>query len=171
MADSAVYRVKFRRRREGKTNYNKRLASVKSGLPRLVVRVKHKQVIAQIIKFNPKGDEVIASATSLELKKYGWDGHTGNVVASYLTGLLIGKKAQKAKITEVILDIGLHTPVPGSNVYAVLKGAVDAGVSIPHSEEILPSEDRIMGNIIAEYRGIPHLSDKVKEIKEKILKE
>ncbi|MDK2384746.1 MAG: 50S ribosomal protein L18, partial [Candidatus Korarchaeota archaeon] len=38
MARSARYKVRFRRRREGKTDYKKRLALLKSGLPRMVVR-------------------------------------------------------------------------------------------------------------------------------------
>ncbi len=169
MAHSAIYRVKFRRRREGKTNYRKRLALVKSGKPRLVVRVLNRQVIAQLIAFDPKGDRVLASASSHELKKFGWDGHPGNAPSAYLTGLLLGVRAKKAGYSEAILDIGLHTPVPGSNVYAALKGALDAGMDIPHSEEVLPSEERINGSLIAEYRGIPHLPEKFEEAKKKIL--
>ena len=42
MAKGKRYSVKFRRRREGKTNYKKRLAFVKSDLPRLVVRRSNK---------------------------------------------------------------------------------------------------------------------------------
>ena len=50
-----------------------------------------------------------------------------------------------------MLDIGFHTPVHGSTVFAVLKGALDAGLKVPHSEEALPSEDRIRGEHIASY--------------------
>ncbi len=170
MAHSAIYRVPFRRRREGKTDYRKRLALVKSGKPRLVVRIKNRQVIAQLIEYDPKGDKVLASATSHELKKFGWDGHPGNAPSAYLTGLLLGTRALKAGYKEAILDIGLHTPVHGSNVFAALKGALDAGMDIPHSEDALPPEERINGSLIAEYRGIPHLSEKFEEVKNKILK-
>ncbi len=169
MAHSTIYRVKFRRRREGKTNYKKRLALLKSGKPRLVIRVLNRQVVAQIVEFDPKGDRVLVSATSHELRKLGWEGHPGNAPSAYLTGLLVGHRAKKSGISEAILDIGLHTPVPGSNVYAVLKGAVDAGLEIPHSTDVLPPEERINGGLIAEYRGIPHLTEKFEEIKKKIL--
>ncbi len=170
MAHSTIYRVKFRRRREGKTNYKKRLALVKSEKPRLVIRVLNRQVIAQLVIYDPRGDKVVASASSHELKKFGWEGHPGNAPSAYLTGLLLGTRAKKKGYSEAILDIGLHTPVPGSNVYAALKGAVDGGLDVPHSEEVLPSEDRIRGSIIAEYRGIPHLTEKFEETKSKILK-
>ena len=36
----------------------------------------------------------------------------------------------------------------GSKIYAAIKGAKDGGISIPHSEEILPSEERISGQHI-----------------------
>jgi len=43
------------------------------------------------------------------------------------------------------------TPVKGSRVFAALKGAVDAGLKVPHSESILPDESRIKGEHIAAY--------------------
>jgi len=39
----------------------------------------------------------------------------------------------------------------GSKIYAVLKGASDAGLEIPHSPDILPSEERIKGGHIVGY--------------------
>jgi large subunit ribosomal protein L18 len=45
----------------------------------------------------------------------------------------------------------MHEPVPGSKVFAVLKGALDAGLQIPHGEEVLPPEDRISGKHISQY--------------------
>ncbi len=171
MASKTVYRVRFRRRREGKTNYKKRLAMLKSDKPRLVVRVLNRQVIAQLITFHEKGDKVLVSASSHELKKFGWDGHPGNCPSAYLTGLLLGVRAKKKGYSEALLDIGLHTPVKGSNVYAALKGAIDAGMEIPHSDDVIPPEDRISGAIIAEYRGIPDLIEKFNKAKEKIMKE
>ncbi len=47
MARTSRYKVKFRRRREGKTNYYKRREMIKSGLPRLVVRRTNRYVIAR----------------------------------------------------------------------------------------------------------------------------
>ena len=64
MAKDATYKVAFRRRLEGKTNYKKRLELVKSGLPRLAVRKSNKFVLVQIIKFGRTGDNVLAQANS-----------------------------------------------------------------------------------------------------------
>jgi large subunit ribosomal protein L18 len=47
--------------------------------------------------------------------------------------------------SEAVLDIGLAASSSGSRVFAALKGMVDAGLDIPHSEEIIPSDDRISG--------------------------
>ncbi len=44
-----------------------------------------------------------------------------------------------------MLDIGLREPTKGGVVFAALKGLVDAGLEVPHSDEMLPSEDRITG--------------------------
>jgi len=152
MARGPRYSVPFRRRREGKTDYRLRLRLVKSGLPRVVVRGTLKHFIAQVVKAEVDGDKVLASAHSKELvRDYGWLGGCGNVPAAYLTGYLCGFKALRKGIKEAVLDIGLHSPTKGSRVFAALKGFVDAGVSIPHGDEILPSEDRIKGGHIADY--------------------
>ena len=152
MARGPRYRVPFRRRREGKTNYHKRLKLLKSKKPRLVVRKSLNHHIAQIIVYDPKGDRTIVSAHTRELiRDFSWKGHTGNTPSAYLLGLLIGYKAKKAGVEEAILDIGLHPPTRGSSVFAVLKGAVDAGLNVPHSEEIFPEDYRIRGEHVAEY--------------------
>ena len=122
-----------------------------SGKPRLVVRNTLKNVIAQIIVAKPHGDEVLVSAHSRELKKYEWKAHAGNLSSAYLTGLLCGLKAKTQGVKEVILDIGLHSPSKGARVFAMLKGVLDAGVHVPHSEEKLPDEKRIEGEHIAQY--------------------
>ncbi|MEM2994719.1 MAG: 50S ribosomal protein L18 [Candidatus Bathyarchaeia archaeon] len=152
MAKNSRYCVPFRRRRKGKTDYRRRKALVLSGKPRLVARSTLKNVIAQIIVAKPSGDEVLASAHSRELTKtYGWKASRKNLPAAYLTGLLCGLKAASKGVKEAILDIGLHSPSKGARVFAVLKGVLDAGIDIPHSEEKLPDEKRIKGEHIAEY--------------------
>jgi len=163
MAKGPRYRVPFRRRREGKTDYRKRLKLLLSGKPRIVVRKTLKHTIVQVIDFDIKGDRVLVSAHSNELKKYGWQANTGNLPASYLTGLLCGKKALKKGIKEGVLDIGLHSPVRGSRVFAALKGLVDAGMQIPHSKEVFPQEERIRGEHITE-----ELPKHFEEVKSKI---
>jgi large subunit ribosomal protein L18 len=143
--------VKYRRKREGKTDYKKRIRILLSSKPRLVVRKSLKYITAQIIKYDGKGDKVIVTARSSELKKEGWNYNYSNTPSAYLTGLLIAKKAKEKKITEAILDIGLNKSVPGSKLYAVLKGAVDNGLNIPHSDNVLPKEDRLNGKHIEDY--------------------
>jgi large subunit ribosomal protein L18 len=109
-------------------------------------------MVAQIVVAKPNGDEVLVSAHSRELtRKYGWKAPRGNVPSAYLTGLLCGLKAKAKDVNEVILDIGLHFPSKGSRVLTVLKGALDAGLNIPHSEEKLPDEKRVSGEHIAQY--------------------
>ena len=49
-----------------------------------------------------------------------------------------------------MLDIGLRTPVKGGNLFAALKGMLDAGVDVPHGEEVIPSEDRLAGKHISD---------------------
>lgn len=138
---SKTFSMKLKRRKDGKTDYNKRLALLKSGKPWFVARVKNNEVIAQVITYKPHGDQVRASAVSIELRKLGWKKHTGNKSSAYLTGFLCAKRALADGLKECNLDIGLHTPVSGSNVFAVLKGAVDAGMEIPHDEKCFPDPE------------------------------
>ena len=152
MVQKTTYSTKFKRRTIGRTDYKKRLALLKSGVPRLVVRVLSRQVIVQVVEYKEKGDHILTGASSLELKKYGWKNHNGDVSAAYLTGLLAGKKAVKLNVKKAVLDLGLHTPVKGSNVFSALKGFVDAGIEVPHTKSCLPSKDRINGKVIAGYR-------------------
>lgn len=155
MAHGPRYKVPRRRRREGKTNYYKRYTMVLSGKPRFVVRRTGKYIWAQLIIAKPQGDVTVVAAHSRELvKKYGWLGGTKNTPAAYLTGLLAGLRALRAGYTYAILDIGLHRPVKGSRVFAAMKGAIDAGLEIPHSDEILPEEYRIRGGHIAKYAAM-----------------
>ncbi len=157
LATGPSYRVAFRRRREGKTDYQLRRGLILSGLPRLVVRGSLRNFTAQMVKAEMNGDKILVASSSTELiKKYGWLGDTGTVSAAYLTGLLCGYKAVNQGITEAVLDIGLSYPSRGSRIFAALKGALDAGLGIPFDEERLPDEKRIKGQHIAEYAK--HLS-------------
>ena len=155
---SPTYKMQFRRRREGKTNYKRRLKLLLSKKVRLVVRRSLKYIVAQLIKFDEgRSDRVIASATSKELKKFGWKYACDNLPSAYLTGLLIGKRAIEKGIEEAILNIGLYTSTKGARIYAVAKGAIDAGLKIPISEEVIPSEERIKGKHIADF--LPKFKD------------
>jgi large subunit ribosomal protein L18 len=142
--------VPHRRRREQKTDYKQRLALLKSGKPRLVVRASVGSITCQIIAHDTKGDRTVATATAFELRKHGWKGGTGNLPAAYLTGYLCGHKA-KGKVKEAVLDLGLQSSAKGGRIFSALKGALDAGLHVPHSEDILPPEERIKGAHIYGY--------------------
>lgn len=161
------YQVKFRRRREGKTDYyaRKRLvvqdkSKYNSPKYRLVVRFTNKDIICQIAYATLTSDRILTAAYSRELKQYGVKGGLTNYAATYATGLLIARRAlKKLKLDTVyvgkekadgrdflvqevagqnrpfyvLLDVGLNRTTTGSRVFAALKGAVDGGLEIPHS--------------------------------------
>lgn len=151
MAHGSRYKVAFKRRREGKTDYGARLKLIGLDKHRLVVRITGNHTIAQIIDVELSGDDTLVSAHSQELKNMGWLGSGKNTSAAYLTGYLCGKKALKEGIEGAVLDMGLQSSTKGSKVYAVLKGAIDAGLEVPHKDVILPEEDRITGEHIVQY--------------------
>lgn len=143
--------VPYRRKREGKTNYKKRLEYLKSKRVRLVIRRTNKHVVMQLVSYDPDGDHVLVGVTSRQLEKHGWKHSGKNISACYLTGLLLAQKAKEKKVTEAIVDLGLQTPIKGSRLYAALKGSIDGGLDIPAKEDVFPSEERING---------AHLTDK-----------
>jgi len=163
------FQVKYRRRREGKTDYyaRKRLVTqdknkYNSPKYRLVVRHSNKDVICQIIKSKINGDYVVTSAYAHELKRYGITLGLTNYASSYAVGLLIGRRLlQKLGLDKkfegvknpngemfhvddkgegphpfaALLDVGLARTTTGARVFAVLKGAVDGGINLPHNEK------------------------------------
>jgi len=151
MAHSSRYKLAFKRRKEGKTDYKARLKLIGQNKHRFVVRISNKHIIAQIVTINSGGDETLVAVNSKELEKLGWKAGGKNISAAYLTGFLCGKRALKKDIKEATMDIGLKTSFKGSKIYAVLKGAVDAGLDIPHNDSVIPDEDRINGKHIAQY--------------------
>jgi len=141
-AKGPTYEIRFKRRREGKTRYDKRLAYVKSGVPRMVVRKSNKYVRVQFIEFDPKGDKCIVNIDGNRLRKdYKWDAKR-NVWSAYLAGLLAGKEAAKKGVKKFVLDIGRYTPSKGSVLFAALKGAVDSGLEAAYDSEMGP-EDKL----------------------------
>jgi large subunit ribosomal protein L18 len=158
MASGPRYSVKYRRRREGKTDYRSRLALVKSRKPRMVVRKTSTNIIVQFITYAPEGDKVVGTALSRELTTLGWKYSTKSIPAAYLTGYLASKRVA-GKVSEAVLDIGLSGPRKGAKIFAALKGALDGGIKIPHGKEIFPSDDRIKGKHIEDYRQQPIMAD------------
>jgi len=178
------FQVKFRRRREGRTDYQARKNLIRQELNRYntpkyraVVRFTNTDIITQIIYSTLKGDRVLAAAYAHELKqdRYGLKVGLTNYSAAYCTGLLLARRLLKklnldtkypgAEKTDgevflytkpstrerkrakrdgkpvdksmrpfrALLDVGLKRTTTGAKVFAALKGAVDGGLSIPHS--------------------------------------
>jgi len=163
---------------------------------RLVVRKTNTKFIAQIIYATLSGDMVTCAAYSDELPRYGVKVGLKNYAAGYCTGLLLARRVLKEfgldkkyeGVTEVTgewhenmreededpnpltayLDVGLATTSTGNNVFGVMKGAVDGGLNVPHSERRFPGwdadandgegdynpevhRDRIFGKHVADY--------------------
>jgi len=162
------YQVKYRRRREGKTDYyaRKRLVTQdknKYNTPkyRLVVRFTNTDIVAQIIAAKITGDVTVTAAYSHELSRYGIKAGLTNYAAAYATGLLLARRhlkklglADKYKGLSdatgedynvepnengprpfcALLDVGLVRTTTGHRVFAAMKGALDGGIDVPHSE-------------------------------------
>jgi len=93
------YQVKFKRRREGKTDYYARKRLIfqdknKYNTPkyRLIVRLSNRDITAQIAYSRIEGDRVVCAAYSHELPKYGIKVGLTNYAASYCTGLLVARR-------------------------------------------------------------------------------
>ncbi|MGM5482894.1 MAG: 50S ribosomal protein L18 [Nanobdellota archaeon] len=148
MARKSIKAVEFRRKREGKTDYKQRLTYLKSQKQRLVIRLASNHIICQIVEFHPDGDLTKVFFNSKKLKDYGWNYSAKNIPAAYLTGLVVGKLAETKKITDVIADLGMQEKIHGCKLYAVIKGAAEAGLQVAHSEDCFPSENRLKGQHI-----------------------
>lgn len=211
------FQVKFRRRREGKTDYyqRKRLTTQrknKYNTPkwRFVVRRTNQRFICQVVCSTIAGDKVKTSADSFELRKFGLTAGLTNYASAYATGLLCARRLltvldaeYKAKnfkepnrswakdfnlvaeatgeyvnIEELaerkgveyrpftcFLDLGLVRSTVGNRVFAAMKGAVDGGLNIPHSDKIFPTfkkevkgtnalKERIFGKHVQNYMDL-----------------
>jgi len=103
------FQVKFKRRREGKTDYYARKRLViqdknKYNTPkyRLIVRISNKDIITQIAYAKIEGDQVICAAYSHELPRYGVKVGLTNYAAAYCTGYLIARRLlKKYKLDEI----------------------------------------------------------------------
>ncbi|XP_074595989.1 ribosomal protein L5 [Brevipalpus obovatus] len=166
------YQVKFKRRREGKTDYYARKRLVvqdknKYNTPkyRMIVRITNKDIVCQIAYSKIEGDHIVCSAYSHELPHYGVKVGLTNYAAAYCTGLLLARRMLKQlkldsvykgceKVTgelysvediddspgafRAYLDVGLARTSTGARIFGAMKGAVDGGIDIPHSEKRFP---------------------------------
>mmetsp|Transcript_22738 Transcript_22738/g.73131 ORF Transcript_22738/g.73131 Transcript_22738/m.73131 type:complete len:205 (+) Transcript_22738:78-692(+) len=103
------FQVKYKRRREGKTDYRARKRLIaqdknKYNTPkyRFVVRFSNRFVICQIVSAEVVGDKILAAASSKELGRYGLKVGLKNFAAAYCTGLLVARRLlQKLDLDEV----------------------------------------------------------------------
>jgi len=159
-----------RRRKEYKTDYLKRIKLLKSGSPRVVFKKTNKYIIAQYVKSKEAQDKVELGITSKILIKYGWpkefEGSLKSIPASYLIGLLIGKKILEKKLEKPVIDFGMMRVLHKNRAFAFLKGLKDSGIKMECKEEFFPNEDRIKGKHLKK-----DFSKIFEEIKSKIQKE
>lgn len=208
------YQVKYRRRREGKTDYHARRKMVKQGKDkyntkkyRLIVRFTNSRLICQIAYATVQGDAIVCQASSTELTNFGVPVGHKNYAAAYCTGLLIARRMLKQigledafkgkeeadgedyhiedeendrRPFKCVLDIGLQRTCNGGRLWGALKGAVDGGLHIPHTNKKFPGytapeergadpeydaeahKDRIFGNHVKEYMEMMQEEDPTK---------
>ncbi|KAL7576737.1 hypothetical protein ACA910_005654 [Epithemia clementina (nom. ined.)] len=108
------FQVKFRRRREGKTDYRQRKRLVcqaknkyQSPKYRLVVRFTNRHVICQVVYSLIDGDRVFCQANSKELDRYGLKVGLKNYSAAYCTGLLVARR--------LLQKVGLDSTYEGND--------------------------------------------------------
>ncbi|KAK4489094.1 hypothetical protein RD792_004888 [Penstemon davidsonii] len=162
------FQVKYKRRRDGKTDYRARIRMInqdknKYNTPkyRFVVRFTNTDITAQILSASIAGDMVLAAAYAHELPRYGLKVGLTNYAAAYCTGLLLARRVLKTlemddeyqgnleatgedysvepadsrRPFRALLDVGLIKTTTGNRVFGALKGALDGGLDIPHSEK------------------------------------
>jgi large subunit ribosomal protein L5e len=133
------FKVKFRRRREAKTDYyaRKRLImqdknKYKTPKYRFVVRRTNQDIICQIYSSDLKHDVCLASAYSHELKRYGITLGLTNWAAFYCVGLLLARRVNKT----FNLDYEGHAEITGEDYHvepimgnpAPFKALLDVGL-------------------------------------------
>ncbi|RUS79086.1 hypothetical protein EGW08_013139 [Elysia chlorotica] len=103
------FQVKFKRRREGVTDYYARKRLIfqdknKYNTPkyRMIVRFTNKDIVCQIAYARIVGDVVVCAAYSHELPRYGVKVGLTNYAAAYCTGLLLARRLlKKFKLDEI----------------------------------------------------------------------
>lgn len=123
------FQVKYRRRREGKTDYRARKRLItqdknKYNSPkyRLVVRITNTKVICQIAYSEIDGDKVMCAAYSSEMPRYGLNVGLKNYAAAYCTGLLVGRRLLKKLGLDS--DYEGNTEVDGEVIKTEMNGRV-----------------------------------------------
>jgi large subunit ribosomal protein L5e len=135
----------------------------------MIVRTTNKDICCQIAYARIEGDRIVESAYSHELPHYGVKVGLTNYAAAYCTGLLLARRVLKKfnldslyegqtkvdgeqfEVEDVddgpgafhaCLDIGLARTSTGARIFGAMKGAVDGGLEIPHSNKRFPGYDK-----------------------------
>ncbi|KAM4803480.1 large ribosomal subunit protein uL18-like [Urocitellus parryii] len=135
---------------------------------RMIVCVTNRDIICQIAYARIEGDMIVCAAYAHEPPNYGVKVGLTNYAAAYCTGLLLAYRLLNRfgmdKIYEgqvevtgdehsvesidsqpgaftCYLDAGLDRTTTGNKVFGALKGAVDGGLSVPHSTKRFPDYD------------------------------
>lgn len=149
------------------------------------MRITNTDVVCQIVSARIQGDFVIAAAYAHELPRYGITIGLTNYAAVYCTGLLVARRVlsilgidkvnfdadeDSPRAFKAFLDTGLHRTSTGSKVFAAMKGAVDGGLNIPHSEQRFPGYDKekksLDAEVLREHIMGGHVADYMRQLQE-----
>jgi large subunit ribosomal protein L5e len=143
------------------------------------------------------GDVVLCAAYAHELPRYGLTVGLTNYAAAYCAGLLVARRAlavlglaetyvgaeeatgEDFTVEEaegaprpfaVLLDTGLKRTSTGSKVFAALKGALDGGLDIPHSDKRFvgydPTDKALDTETLQKYVLGGHVGEFMEELQE-----
>lgn len=128
-----------------------------------------------------RGDKVLCSSESTELRNYGLSAGLTNYAAGYATGLLLARRLLKQvgldstykandkrdgsffnveedmdddkRPFKALLDVGLAPTTTGARVFSVLKGACDGGLNVPHKTKRFPGYQKAAVEEVKGKRG------------------
>lgn len=131
-----------------------------------------------------QGDFILASAYAHELPNYGIKVGLTNYAAAYCTGLLCARRVltnlglDKTEFNEedgprafkAFLDVGLRRTTTGAKIFAVMKGAVDGGLNVPHGDKRFPGynkeKDALDAEVLRKHIFGIHVADYMRQLKE-----
>jgi large subunit ribosomal protein L5e len=135
---------------------------------RMIVRFTNTDIICQIAYARIQGDVIVCAAYAHELPRYGIKVGLTNYAAAYCTGLLLARRhlkklhldklyvgceevtgdefevnnvSKKPRAFKAYLDVGLARTTTGARIFGAMKGAVDGGMNVPHSNKRFPGYD------------------------------
>jgi len=159
------------------------------------VRFTNRDIVAQIVYSKITGDVVMCAAYAHELPRYGIKLGLTNYSAAYAVGLLLARrhltnlgladkyignteasgsdynveeKDEGPRPFTALLDVGLVRTTTGHRIFGALKGALDGGLSVPHSERRFAGynqeEKKLNPDILRKYIFGGHVADYFKHL-------